>query len=377
MTDAPRKARVLIVDDSVVMRRILSVMLEGDSRIEVAATASSGKLAMNWIATVHPDVVTLDVEMPEWDGLRTLREIRTVYPTLPVIMCSSLTTHGATTAIEALSLGASDCIAKPTSLGADDGQQAFRRELAEKILGLCPQGSLGGAKRVEPAPAVAPRRSALLGPVDVLAIGCSTGGPQALTALFGQLPAPVGVPTVVVQHMPPIFTRMLAARLNDSTRHAVHEGAEGVAIAPGAAWIAPGDFHMVTRRSGASVHLALHTGAPVNSCRPSVDVLFESVAEAYGGRVLAVVLTGMGADGVVGCRAIRDAGGQVIVQDEASSVVWGMPGRVAEAGLAEAILPLDELPAEIARRLGRRGAPAGTSRSDALLASPIGGRYGA
>lgn len=352
-----RKIRVLVVDDSVVVRRILSTMLSSDPSIEVAATASGGQIALARIAEVHPDIVTLDVEMPEWDGLTSLAEIRARHPELPVIMCSTLTTRGATTALDALALGATDCIAKPTSLGgASSPDGGFRAELLAKVKGICARvlASATPARTAPPAPVAPPRPRLVpnLG-VDIVAIGSSTGGPQALTALLSALP-PLTVPVVVAQHMPPVFTGLFAKRLDQATHHAVAESSGDEAPTPGSVWIAPGDFHMVTRRVGAEVRLALHQAPPVNSCRPSVDVLFDSLLEPYGGRVLAVVLTGMGSDGLHGSRHIREAGGQVIVQDEATSVVWGMPGRVAEAGLADAILPLAALPAEIVRRVSRR-----------------------
>jgi two-component system chemotaxis response regulator CheB len=200
-------------------------------------------------------------------------------------------------------------------------------------------------------------------PVDVLAIASSTGGPNALAALFAKLPTPP-VPVLMVQHMPPVFTRLLGSRLTAVAPFQVIEAEQGQVIEPGRALIAPGDFHMVVRRDGVRLRAALHQGAPRNSCRPAADELFESVAAVYGSRVLAVVLTGMGQDGLRGCEAIRAAGGQVIVQDEPSSVVWGMPGFVARAGLAHAVVPLSEMHVEIARRLdaGRARRAAGETR---------------
>lgn len=365
-----RKIRVLVVDDSVVVRSILSAMLASDPGVEVAATAPGGRIALAKIGDARPDVVTLDVEMPEWDGLKALAEIRARHPELPVIMCSTLTTRGATTALDALALGATDYIAKPTTLsGAPGPSRFFREELVAKVKAVCSKAVPQPAPVAPPPPLprlTVPRTALRSLGAEVVAIGSSTGGPQALTGLLGAL-GPLPVPVLIAQHMPPVFTGLFAARLNTATAHRVAEGADGVVIGPGGVYIAPGDFHMVTRRDGGEVRLALQQTPPVNSCRPSVDVLFDSVVEAYGARVLAVVLTGMGADGLRGCERVAAAGGQVIVQDEPTSVVWGMPGRVAEAGLAEAILPLDALPAEIARRASR-----GPSRSPVRSEAPGG-----
>ena len=214
--------------------------------------------------------------------------------------------------------------------------------------------ALGRRRAVEAEPSPPPLRRASGRRIDVVAVGVSTGGPNALAEVFPRLPGNLAVPVVVVQHMPPLFTRMLARRLDGSSGLRVAEGEDGAAAQPGDAWIAPGDHHMTLARDGAQVVIRLDQNPPEHSCRPAVDPLFRSVADAFGPHALAVVLTGMGQDGLEGCQAIVDAGGQVIVQDEASSVVWGMPGFVARAGLAQAVLPVTEIASEIEFRL-RRG----------------------
>lgn len=365
--------RVLIVDDSVVVRRLLSDLLSADPELEVAGVATDGHSALAKIQASPPDVVTLDVEMPGLDGLKTLAAIRASQPKLPVIMFSALTERAARTTLEALSLGATDYVTKPSdvnSLAAALVQ--VREQLVPKIKALCARAKprpkplatpLGMAPAtrftsISPpmpaslrAPAPMPR---VAGEVEVVVIGASTGGPNALAAVLPRLPRDLAAPVLITQHMPPVFTRQLAARLAALSGLEVREAAGGEALTPGSVWIAPGDFHMVVRRDGASVRLALHQGSPENSCRPSVDVLFRSAVEVYGGRTLAVVLTGMGQDGLRGCQRIREAGGQVVAQDEATSVVWGMPGNVARAGYASAVLPLGEIGGAVRARLMRR-----------------------
>ncbi len=352
------KIRVLIVDDAVVVRRLLSDVLASDAAFEVVGTAANGRIALAKIPQTRPDAITLDVEMPEMDGLETLTEIRKVYPNLPVIMFSALTARGATATLDALALGANDYVTKPAKVGSVvTATQNIRDELIPKIKAFCLKGTGFATPRTGrpqlmvqrgvPTPAITrpPRR------VDIVAIGVSTGGPNALAQLIPALPANFPVPVVIVQHMPPIFTTHLAQRLTASANIPVCEGTPGDILGSGGAWIAPGDYHMVLHRKIAAVHLQTNQEPRENSCRPAVDVLFRSVAAIYGGRTLAVVLTGMGQDGLRGCEAIHEAGGQIIVQDETSSVVWGMPGSVAMAGLADTILPLEHLAPEIVRRV--------------------------
>jgi two-component system, chemotaxis family, protein-glutamate methylesterase/glutaminase len=340
--------RVLVVDDSVVVRRLLCEALGSIPKIEIAGSASSGEIALAKIPSLRPDIITLDIEMPGLNGIETLVRIRKQYPKLPVIMFSTLTERGASITLEALSLGASDYVTKPTnSESLADSMEYVRRDLAEKILTLSSRGKRPAMSRSLPVPA----RSAGGQRIDVLAIGVSTGGPNALATVIPELPADLPVPVVIVQHMPPLFTRLLADRLSTHSHIPVREAEAGKNLHPGQAWIAPGDYHMVLTRKGTGVLLNLNQDAPENSCRPAVDVLFRSVAQVYGAHVLAVVLTGMGADGALGAAQIKRAGGEVFVQDEATSVVWGMPGAVVSGGLADKICPLHEISREIVNRI--------------------------
>ncbi len=351
------KHRVLVVDDAVVFRRVVSDELSADPALEVAGTATNGRIALAKLPQLNPDLVILDVEMPEMDGLETLREIRKVYPKLPVIMFSSLTERGASATLDALALGATDYFAKPGTTGSlEASRQMIRDELIPAIKTLCGRAIVQAVKPTIPPPRVTGTNVGR-GRIDVVAIATSTGGPNALVELFASLPADFPVPVVVVQHMPPMFTRLLATRLSDGSAVKTEEGRADGALRPGHAWIAPGDFHMTVARNGTQVKIVVNQEPPENSCRPAADVLFRSVARVFGSASLAVVLTGMGQDGLRGSEAIHEAGGQVIVQDEATSVVWGMPGFVARAGLADRVMPLSLIAPEIVRRVraGRGG----------------------
>lgn len=356
------KIRVLVVDDAVVIRRMLSEVVEKDPQLELAGVAANGRIALQKIPQVNPDIVTLDIEMPELDGIATLREIRKTYPRLPVIMCSTLTSRGAVATIDALSAGASDYVTKPANVGGIiEGIQMMESQLVPKIKSLCAgmlptdttlhlKPASGAHARPLPPPAARPTGNT----IDALAIGTSTGGPNALHDVFAGLPQAPPVPIFVVQHMPPLFTAMLAERLDKAGPVRVHEAVEGMVVEPGHAYLAPGGHHMDVRREGNRVCLRLHDAPPENSCRPAVDVTFRSLPAVYGGNVLAVVMTGMGQDGLRGCEALRERGAQIVVQDEASSVVWGMPGYIAHAGLADAVVPLTQIPLEIHRRIRDR-----------------------
>jgi two-component system chemotaxis response regulator CheB len=347
---------VLIVDDSVVVRRLLTGLVNDEPTCEVVGSAANGKIALARIEHLQPDIVTLDVEMPEMDGLETLTAIRKLHPRLPVIMFSAVTERAADATLRALALGATDYVTKPSA--GRDGMQQVRDELIPKLrcLARLPPAPV----RATPVPpkAAASEPRAIVHPwqaarVDVVAIGSSTGGPNALGAIVPRLVTSFPVPIVITQHMPPLFTRLLAERLNAGNPVSVRESAGGELLEAGCAYVARGDHHLETYRDGAAVRLRLNRGEPENSCRPSVDVMLRSVVASFGPHVLAVVLTGMGQDGLRGCEAVRDAGGQVVVQDEPTSVVWGMPGAVAKAGLAELVLPLDSIAAEINRRVAR------------------------
>jgi len=355
-----RKVRVLVVDDAAAVRRVVSDALASDPEVEVAGVAPTGRLALAKLPQLNPDLVTLDVEMPGMSGLETLAEIRTYYPDLPVIMLSAHTEQGAVVTLEALSLGASDYLAKPAGLPSPEDVQAYLREhLLPKVKALCAAriGHPASPLVARPAPPEAEPREAeprevrpRVERIDVVGIGVSTGGPNALAAILSGLTADFPVPILVVQHMPPVFTRLLAERLCDSTPLRVREAVPGGVLEPGAVWLARGESHMVVEKQGRRTSVNVNQEPRENSCRPSVDVLFRSLAAAFGPRTLAVVLTGMGRDGLRGCQEVRDAGGQVVVQDEATSVVWGMPGFVANAGLAHAVVPLGGIAAEIERR---------------------------
>lgn len=342
-----KPVRVLVVDDSTVIRKVVTDALSDIARIEVVATAAHGRIALRKIEQLRPDVVTLDFEMPEMDGLATLKQIRRLYPSIRVVMFSSSTQEGAQATIEALALGASDYVQKPThTRGMEEAKQHIHQELAPKILQLGPGVAaevLPDAPRSCRAPKNNSNSRCMPARIDVISIGSSTGGPNALQQLIQDLPANVNVPIVVVQHMPPVFTRQLAKRLNQLTALEVREAEQGDRLHPGGVWIAPGDYHMRLRRNANSVTVALDQSAPENSCRPAVDVLFRSCASLYGKGNVSVVLTGMGQDGLRGAREVREQGGYVIAQDQASSVVWGMPRAVEEAGLADKVLPLERI----------------------------------
>jgi len=362
-----KKIRVLVVDDAVVIRRLVTEILSNDPEIEVVGTAANGSIGLARIQQLSPDVVTLDVEMPDMNGLATLAEIRKTHPRLPVIMFSTLTARGAEATLEALAAGASDYVTKPANVGSvSAAQQSVRESLIPKIKALCPR-----ATPPAPAPAPLPRAGGTQAPpvrvaaskgatarVDVLAIGVSTGGPNALAALLPRLPGDLEVPVLIVQHMPALFTKILSERLDHASELHVAEAQGGEALAPGHVWIAPGDHHMTVARRGLRVVAQLDQSPPQNSCRPAVDPMFTSAAHTYGAGTLAVVLTGMGQDGLRGAEDVRAAGGVVLAQDEASSVVWGMPGAVVRAGLANGVLPLDQLAEAIVRRVRGRGGAA-------------------
>ena len=344
------KIRVLVVDDSLVIRHLVRQALSEEPRIEVVGADADGIAALEHIPQLKPDVVTLDIEMPRMDGLETLRHIRQDHPRLRTIMFSTLTTRGAAVTLEALSLGADDYVPKAANSGSlDKSLGSLRNDLVPKILQFFAQPhqiDVVSKAVASPPPVRLARRP------RVVAIGVSTGGPNALAATIPLLPAHLPVPVLVVQHMPAMFTRMLADRLNSSSRLPVSEAEDDVEIKPGRIWIAKGDHHFAVRRVGDTVRSVLHRGPHENSCRPSVDVLFRSLAAVYASDVLAVVLTGMGNDGLRGVRDLKAAGAHAIVQDMATSVVWGMPGSIASAGMADRVLPLDQIAPEIVRLAG-------------------------
>jgi two-component system chemotaxis response regulator CheB len=419
VTGAP--IRVLIVDDAIVVRRMLSDVIGSDPGCEVIGTAANGRLGVEKVAEINPDVVILDIEMPELDGLGTVTEIRKTNKRVPIIMFSTLTERGAAATLDALARGANDYVTKPSNVGSVTiAMQRIREELIPKIkqfrpapplrpptafppqrtlrpstpirplgspaappLGRAPSTpSPRGATPARPglatpsttrrvptpstAAPVPPRPAGTLGrrggPIDAIGIVASTGGPNALAELLPALPASLGVPVLIVQHMPPLFTQMLAKRIDASSALSIREGAAGEKVEPGTVWIAPGGEHLTVKRDGTSVVLGTNMDPPENSCRPAADVLLRSMADVWGGRLLLVFLTGMGADGLRGCEQIAALGGQVLAQDEETSVVWGIPGNVVKAGLADKVMPLGDLALEIGTRVGlaARPRPAGS-----------------
>lgn len=353
------RTRVLVVDDAVVVRRLVTEALASDPTIEVVGTAPNGRVALSKIEQVNPDVVTLDVEMPEMDGLETLTVLRERYPRLPVIMFSTLTERGTSTTMDALLRGANDYVTKPANVGSvAEAQERVRASLIPKVHALAGSRRARGPSRPRPTvartPVPPPRRRGPSGPpprVELIVVGVSTGGPNALAELVPALPADLAVPVCIVQHMPPMFTRLLAERLDATSKVQVREATGGEVLRPGSVVIAPGDRHLAVARRGGALVTELRDTPPENSCRPAADVLFRSASEAVGGGVLGVVLTGMGHDGRRGAEEIVDRGGRVLAQDEATSVVWGMPGAVVQAGYADEVLPLSDVAAAIGRRL--------------------------
>ncbi len=356
MITTPARIRVLVVDDSVVIRRLVTHALSEDPEIEVVGGAANGVLALKMIEATKPDAITLDIEMPEMDGLETLRRIRKLYPQLVVIMFSTLSERGAAVTLEALSLGANDYVTKAANVGSlDVSLGRLRDDLVPKIkqfFGCRKRPSAVAAKSIlqaqTPAPSPA-RRPAMAR--QVVVIGVSTGGPNALADIIPLIPPAFTLPVFIVQHMPPIFTRFLAERLQKSTSLRVCEAADGMRVEPRTVYIAPGDYHMRVGKKGTDKVVTLDRAEPENFCRPSVDPLFRSVADVYGGAVVAVILTGMGQDGCLGAERLRGEGAWVIAQDQASSVVWGMPGAVVRAGLADVITGLKSVVPEIMRQL--------------------------
>jgi two-component system chemotaxis response regulator CheB len=397
--------RVLVVDDSSVIRGIVSRWIEAAAETTLFGSAVNGQDALERVKTDKPDIIVLDIEMPSMDGISALPLLLKACPQAKIIMASTLTRRNAEISLKALALGAADYVPKPTSLGGGEAAEDFRRELFARITAL-------GGKRLRRTPAPRPtptaeaaprapfppvppvvtptsraetpsvpvkpaglpiraphapvstddtsvparaaiqlRKSALL-PPQILVIGSSTGGPQALVAVISAIAPQLNVPVLITQHMPATFTSILAESLSRVSGLKCVEGANGMMLERGCVYVAPGDYHMVIKGKGGPIEL--NQNPPENFCRPAVDPLFRSVAAAYGASALAVVLTGMGSDGREGSRSIVGAGGTVIAQDEETSVVWGMPGAVAQAGLAAAVLPLNSVGTEIRKHLGLR-----------------------
>lgn len=369
--------RVMIVDDSVVIRGLISRWIGAEHDMEVVASLRTGLEAVNQLERINPDVAVLDIEMPELDGISALPQLLAKKRDLVIIMASTLTRRNAEISFKALSLGAADYIPKPESTRETSAADIFHHDLIQKIRHLgarlrrkpavsspplapaspAPVAREPAARPAAPAP-VAPaasplslvKRSFSTQTPKVLLIGSSTGGPQALMTLVTELgPVIDRFPVLITQHMPPTFTTILAEHLARSSRRPAHEGIDGEAVKPGNIYLAPGGKHMRVVRSGADVAIALDDGPAVNFCKPAVDPLFTSAIDIWHGGILAVILTGMGSDGMRGGKDIVAAGGSVIAQDEATSVVWGMPGAAANAGICAAILPLNQIGSKVNR----------------------------
>ena len=349
------RARCFVVDDSVVARRIVAHVLEGDPEFEVVGSAASAKQGLARIGQLQPDFIILDVEMPDMTGIQALPLIRRAAPDARVIMFSSLTARGAAITLDALAAGASDYVTKPSGTKSqEEAQERIRLDLLPKLKALFLRESMRHGRQAStsiPAlPAITPR---WLGSsrLDVVAIGASTGGPNALAEVLTGLGTGFPLPIVIVQHMPPVFTRLLAERLGVRTGGRAVEARDGDELRPGGIWIAPGDNHLVVTRQGSRLVLRTNQEPPENFCRPAVDALFRSLASVCGSHTMAVVLTGMGQDGFRGCRDIRAVGGYIIAQDKKTSVVWGMPGQVVQGGLADEVLPRGEIADRILFRI--------------------------
>ncbi|MDP2410919.1 MAG: chemotaxis response regulator protein-glutamate methylesterase [Pseudolabrys sp.] len=367
-----RRIRVMVVDDAIVVRGLFTRWLEAEPDLELVASLRSGREAVAELKRADPDVVLLDVAMPDLDGIAALPLLLAQKPDLTVIMASTLTRRNAEISLKALSLGATDYLPKPTSKHNAAGSADFRRELIDKVRHLGQRrirlravpGNVYEAKptlqpRFKATPTDAERQHVSLRPMPpapprALVIGSSTGGPQALSLILAQISEIIdAVPVLITQHMPPTFTSILAEQLTRLANRPVHEAKDGDAVVAGGVYLAPGGQHMrITRRDGVPV-IALDDSALINFCRPAVDPLFSSAAAIWGNRLLALVLTGMGHDGLAGAKAVVAAGGHVMAQDEPTSVVWGMPGQVAMAGLCSAVVPLPEIAPRLMRLFAR------------------------
>lgn len=349
----------MIVDDSAVVRGLISRLLEGEAGIVVAGIAFNGVMALTKAANVTPDIILLDIEMPEMDGITALPQLRKIVPGARIIMVSTLTLRNAEISLRALSLGAADCIAKPTSRQDQQGLAQFNAELLRKIYALAPMPRPAAAPVARPtdvrpapapAPVILPKTTYPQAPVRALAIGSSTGGPQALSTIFralvGRLPR---LPIFITQHMPVTFTTILAQQIAQLSGRECVEGKDGDIVTAERMYLAPGDYHMVPQKQGTDVIIRINKDPQVNFCRPAVDPMVSALVEIYGRGLLCVILTGMGSDGLGGARLVVAAGGTVVAQNEATSVVYGMPRAVVDNHLCSAVLPLNEIPDYIIR----------------------------
>ena len=357
--------RVIVVDDSAIIRGLISRALEGEPNIRVVASAGNGEMAVEALRRIPADVIILDIEMPIMDGLTAIPKLKAIDAAVQIVMASTLTQKNAEVSLKAMSLGATDYIPKPSSRElATPGD--FQRELIEKVRvlgivaqrsGVRPSQGAQLAARVPPPPPEKKKivlRTASFPRPDVIAIGSSTGGPQALFEVIKGMGPGLAQPVVITQHMPPAFTTILSEHISRQCGVPCAEAKDGEVIKAGHFYVAPGDFHLLLVKRSEGTTVKLTKDAPENFCRPAVDPMLRSLVEIYGNRVLAVILTGMGQDGWKGCDAVVNAGGSVVAQDEATSVVWGMPGAVATAGLCSSVLALTEIGGTV-RQLAQRG----------------------
>ena len=362
--------RVMVVDDSAVIRGLVSRVVESDPDLEVVSSVGNGEMALASLKRAPVDVIVLDIEMPVMDGLTALPKLIAQSPSTKVIMASTLTKQNAEVSLRALEMGAADYVAKPSAVRDIHGASAFKRELVEKVKTLAAAARRAGVPRPKtptasrsiqlPRPAPSTKITlrdlpAVFRP-EIIAIGSSTGGPQALLQVLGHLAGPLRQPIVITQHMPATFTTILAEHINRQCGLPAIEGRDGDVLTAGHCYIAPGNFHMtIDGRNGGPV-IRLNQEPPENFCRPSVDVMLRSVVRVYGRNILTVILTGMGQDGLKGCQLQIQQGGVVMAQDEATSVVWGMPGAVATAGVCSSVLPIKEIGPAIRKLLMRAAA---------------------
>lgn len=351
---ADTKIRVMLVDDSPIIRGMNARILDKMPSVEIVASVSNGQMAVKRMEQGGIDVIVLDIEMPVMDGLTAIPLLLERDKNVKILMSSTLTQHGAEVSMRALQLGAADFIPKPTNIASVDGRNAiddYRRDIVEKILAL--GDTVAKRKGRTPAAPVAQVKAVGKDPSTIytgvrtapkiLALGSSTGGPQALMQVFRNLDAPLACPVLVTQHMPPHFTQTLAKHIGDVAKMPSREAVDGEIIEPGRVYIAPGDYHMTVKTDGAKVRIALNQDPAENYCRPAVDPMFRSIADVYGKNALCVVLTGMGRDGAAGAKVAAEAGAVVVAQDEETSVVWGMPGATYATGICDAVLPIKEV----------------------------------
>lgn len=348
--------KALVVDDSAIIRKVVSDLLNSDPEIEVISTAPNGEIAIEKVRKYKPDIITLDVEMPGLCGIETLRRLKLDIPDIKVIMVSSHTEAGARVTIEALTLGANDYITKPSSSSNGLSKEGFSIKLIEKIKSINLQNNKKVlSEKLTTAPISKFNFKTKLTKIELVLIGISTGGPKALATFIPKLPKEFPVPILVVQHMPATFTKLLAERLNEQAELLVVEATEGMHAKAGCVYIAPGGFHMEVIKQNNNWVLTLNQNEPENSCRPAVDPLFRSAVACAGSNILAVMMTGMGQDGLLGCKAVKEKGGMVLCQDQESSVVWGMPGQVVQSALADGVHSLDNLSNEVQKAFIKTG----------------------